>query len=253
MLAFESNPLPITESESATRTVDSLRPIADRVADTAADTAETVRQAIANFYSQISGKTEETAGSISRSVGNGWNATQNTAQSALDRASEIKETAVGGLDFAGDRAVRLARAILATLADPLSDNLQIWFDSHPLWQWFWHHPFVFLSLVLLGLFLLLGLLQAMADLSKKIVIGLLKLPVKLLSFGFRLATRSRLPSAVDLPFSSPDKRLEKLADRLEVLRDEERQILREISAELKGRKNQHFSLENRLTVEDRRP
>lgn len=252
MLAFESTPLPINQPESANPTADPVRNIADRIADFAAEKTESARHSLSEFSTQITEKTGEATDAASRTVGEAWDAVAQTAHSAVDRVSDLKNTATGQIDEIADGANRLSHALLESLAGAFSKNIQTWLDSHPTLDWFWHHPIAFLVLLLAIAVLSLGLLRAIAGWSEIVVIGLLKLPVKLLRGAFQLAARSSGLSRTDTsPFVSPEKRLETLVARLEAIREEEHQILREISAELKSRNNRDFSLERRLTVEDR--
>jgi hypothetical protein len=119
----------------------------------------------------------------------------------------------------GDRPpyLRLMNHLLAPITDPLTD----WLEAHSPWSWLFAHPIALIGVVLLALFLLSGLLSAIAQLTQRLWIGLLRSPWQLTRWIFGKGSQwvKRDPQ--------PD-RLTIVLDRLESLKREEDELLQEV-------------------------
>jgi hypothetical protein len=119
----------------------------------------------------------------------------------------------------GDRPLylRLMNRLLSPVTDPLTD----WLKLHSPWSWLFAHPIALIGVILLALFLLSGLLSAIAQLTQRLWIGLLRSPWQLTRWIFGKGSQwvKRDPQ--------PD-RLTIVLDRLESLKREEDELLQEV-------------------------
>ncbi|MGA7932591.1 MAG: hypothetical protein WCA35_03340 [Kovacikia sp.] len=112
--------------------------------------------------------------------------------------------------------------------------IQKWIDAHPVVGWILEHPLWTLGLVVLGIFLFWGLLKAIAGLSEKIWLFLLSAPLKLGRWLFQLGLnlfRIDIVRAAT-PQTQPDHQTQLigLLRKLEALKQEQDEILKEIKA-----------------------
>lgn len=119
------------------------------------------------------------------------------------------------------------------LLDSLTAPLQDWLSQHPLLQWFVSHPLWLLIAMLAALFLLSGLLRAIAGLTEKLWLALLRLPFILFqtvwrSSLFLLLRPFEKPTVASLTASPAPDRLTEILNRLEALRQEQDELLQEV-------------------------
>lgn len=128
-------------------------------------------------------------------------------------------------------------SLFTSFWDSLTAPVQNWLGQYPVFLWLWTHPLWLVLLVLLVLFLLSGLLRAVAGLTEKLWLALLSLPVTLVRWVWRgslfLLSRPFASKPVmqsSLLHSSVDSadRLTEVLDRLEALRQEQDELLREV-------------------------
>jgi hypothetical protein len=111
----------------------------------------------------------------------------------------------------------------------LSAPFQAWLEQHPILSWLASHPLWLLAIILLTLFLLSGLLRAVASLTEQFWLLLLRLPILMVQWvwqGSLLLLRPIRPKAEP---SAPN-RLAELLERLETLRQEEEDLMQEIKS-----------------------
>lgn len=130
--------------------------------------------------------------------------------------------------------------------ESLTAPVQDWLSQHPLLLWLAAHPLWLLGTVLLLLFLLSGLLRAVASLTEKLWLGLLRLPILLMQWAWRgslfllrrPAAKSGLLGSTELTNPSSD-RLTEVLERLETLRQEQDELMQEVKLLLAAKqKNQ---------------
>ncbi|WNZ25402.1 hypothetical protein HJG54_22810 [Leptolyngbya sp. NK1-12] len=129
-------------------------------------------------------------------------------------------------------------SIVNGLLDSLLTPVQDWLSQYPTLLWLAMHPLWLLGTILLLLFLLSGLLRAIARVTEKLWLWLLMFPVTLVRWLWQgtLFLLSRPFSGKSLPQSSfvnppaletPD-RLTEVLNRLESLRQEQNELLQEV-------------------------
>lgn len=124
--------------------------------------------------------------------------------------------------------------------DSLTAPFQDWLNQHPILLWLATNPLWLLAAVLAVLFLLSGLLRAVAGLTEKLWLALLSFPVNLLRWLWQgivfLLSRPFAPkpvvgaSFVNPPVLNPQDRLTEVLNRLEALRQEQDELLKEVKS-----------------------
>lgn len=110
----------------------------------------------------------------------------------------------------------------------INNAIQNWLDAHPTLSWIVDHPIWTLVLGLLVLFLLWGLLNAIARFTEQFWMVLLRLPVRLSQWLFRGSPKVLMGLLPFQPKEDPKKQLQEVLDRLEELRKEEDQLLEQV-------------------------
>jgi hypothetical protein len=129
---------------------------------------------------------------------------------------------------------RLLQQMTQQLTSSILAPIQAWLLAHPMWHWLLTHPVWLLGLVLLFLFLLVGLLGAIAQLTEAVWLTILQFPFKLAQWVFvgvlmlvKLPFRSKLIASPQ-PSINPDERLTLILNRLEALRQEQDELFDEV-------------------------
>jgi hypothetical protein len=123
------------------------------------------------------------------------------------------------------------QTLLNSLWQSLVAPLQDWINQHPLVAGLVAHPLWLLAAVLLTVFLAAGLLRAVAGLTEQFWLLLLKLPIWGVQASWRgsiLLLRLILPAAKSSASKPASQRLSEVLTRLEALRQEENELMREL-------------------------
>jgi hypothetical protein len=129
-------------------------------------------------------------------------------------------------------------SIVNGLLDSLLTPVQDWLSQYPLFLWLATHPLWLLAVILLVLFLLSGLLRVIAGLTEKLWLALLMFPVTLVRWLWQgmtflisrpFASKSVTQSGfVNPPTLDTPDRLTEALNRLETLRQEQDELLKEV-------------------------
>lgn len=121
-------------------------------------------------------------------------------------------------------------SLLDRLLSSIRSPIQDWLMSHPFWNWWLTHPLWLLVAIVFALFLLVGLLGAIARLTEKIWLAVLQAPFQLTRWIFW-----GVLSLLQIPFTpkasateNQQERLLTLLNRLETMRQEQEDVLREV-------------------------
>lgn len=129
----------------------------------------------------------------------------------------------------------IANSILNAFLSPIQE----WLSQHPQIGWFLTNPGWLLVVLVVALFLLSGLLRAVASLTEKLWLGLLKLPIRLVQWvwqgSFFLLRRPLAKPPVQLNLTgeseqSASERLTEVLERLELLRREQDELMQEMKS-----------------------
>lgn len=137
---------------------------------------------------------------------------------------------------------------VTSLWDTAIQPIQDWLARYPVMVWLLEHPFWLLSTLLFCLFLLAGLLRAVARLTEQLWLALLRLPLTLVQWIWRgtlllwrpvtaksVIAKASLTESACLNSSS---RLTEVLERLEVLRQEEQELMQEMKTLLRAQQDQ---------------
>lgn len=134
------------------------------------------------------------------------------------------------MDFERGLSNRFIHDLWAGLTAPI----QTWLGHHPIAQWLFAHPLWLVVLAGLAILLLVGLFGAIGRMTEKLWLVVLLAPFRLIFWGLnQLAKLVRFvfglkpaPAAA----AKPQERLSEILDRLELLRQEQDELLREVKA-----------------------
>jgi hypothetical protein len=116
----------------------------------------------------------------------------------------------------------------------ITTPVQNWIDAHPVVAWTLEHPIWTIGLIVVAIFLFWGLLKAIASLSERIWILLLAAPLRLGRWLFQLGFslfRLAPPQAITAQNQSDERsQLINLLSKLETLKQEQDEIVKEIKA-----------------------
>lgn len=125
----------------------------------------------------------------------------------------------------------LGGAAVTKVQTTIADMVNTWMLNHPYTAWFVAHPLITAGLVVVLLIVLRGLLGAIGQLTERIWLAILRLPITLtkwfLVLGTRLFNRATLPQPEQ---PSTHQQLSALIDRLEALKQEQDELLQQVKA-----------------------
>jgi hypothetical protein len=116
----------------------------------------------------------------------------------------------------------------SSLGHATATLLQDWVAEHPMLAWGMSHPLWAIALLLLVLFLLWGLLQAIAQFAAGVWLGLGRLPIHLfrgIGIGFLWMLRQTPPTQTP---PTPKQKMAELLAELERVQQEEQRLTKEI-------------------------
>jgi hypothetical protein len=133
-------------------------------------------------------------------------------------------------------------SILNSILNAFLSPIQEWLSQHPQIGWLLANPVWLLVALIVALFLLSGLLRAVASLTEKLWLGLLKLPIRLVQWTWRgsllllrrpfakppQTVQPNLIGQTEQPKESASERLTEVLERLELLRREQDELMQEI-------------------------
>ncbi|MGQ9871435.1 hypothetical protein [Leptodesmis sp.] len=129
---------------------------------------------------------------------------------------------------------QLANGVVEGLQNTVFASFQNWLGTHPVVAWMVHHPIPTLVLGVLLLLLFWGLVRAIAQLTERIWITILQVPLKLSLWFWVWITRPLQKVALVKPMQppvppspTPQTQLVEILARLEVLYQEQSQLMKE--------------------------
>ena len=124
------------------------------------------------------------------------------------------------------------KKFLGDFWDSLTQPMQDWLLAHPYGKWLLIHPLWAIGLVLIALLLLFGLFGAIAQLTQKLWIILLRSPLLLVGWVVlglvQLAKIPFKPKGALPAAETKQQRLTEILDRLDALKREQDELLQEV-------------------------
>ncbi|WP_234708749.1 MULTISPECIES: hypothetical protein [Kamptonema] len=226
------NSLSEVTNQAVTRVSETTNKAVDAVTHSAATAKETLTQATNSAVTTLN---------------------QTTSQ-AVDSVNQAKEKAKASLQDSIHQAENISSAASDTLQNAINASVKNWVDSHPLIFWLVSHPLIALALLLLSIFIILGLFQALGSFFARGWLSILQLPGKFIQGVFTVGSKSvsnlggvavnSLVSrnlgennnlslqlnGVQSNSSESQERLANILTRLEAIRQEQNQLLQEAEA-----------------------
>lgn len=197
----------------------------------------------ANNVNQITTKTVEAIAEKAKQAEDSWLVTSHKITSSLeDNLQKVEQ-------LSNTLSIEIERSINSLINQQLS-NLHNWINEHPVIAWVlkiltWsiNHPILSLIAFLLVIFMIWQLFKVFGRLLEQGLLATLSAPFKffapLLKFSFKPLTSLKGNSKVTPTFNSYNKqdRLNKLLSRLEAIKQEQDNILQEITAIVSANSN----------------
>jgi hypothetical protein len=123
--------------------------------------------------------------------------------------------------------------VIDSVQTAIASSIESWLDQHPTVDWAVSHPLWVVVIFLLSFFLLWGFLKAIAHFAERVWLALFRFPFMLGQWLFGLAVQILRPSnspADVISEDHPQQKLMILFNRLETIRQEQDDLMREIQA-----------------------
>ncbi|GAB4350401.1 MAG: hypothetical protein OHK0047_44420 [Leptolyngbyaceae cyanobacterium] len=150
---------------------------------------------------------------------------------SLDPVTQSLQSVKGTLTGATNQ---LANGVAEGLQNTVVASFQDWLAVHPVIAWMVHHPILTLVLGVVLLLLFWGLVRAIAQLTERIWITILQVPLKLSLWFWAWISRPlqkmalvKLAQPPVPPSPTPQTQLVEILARLEVLYQEQSQLIKE--------------------------
>jgi len=255
-------------SKTAGNTVNTIVEITDQtnnsLAETANKTANIVTDATNKTFSTVAETAQQTKISVTETAGNVVNAANEATTQML---SNLEKKGENGRAFLGDTlqtAENLNNSISTKLENAIStvinhqiDAVKVWIEAHPALSWatkalLWgvNHPIFSLIILVVSIFILIQFIKASGRFVEQVFLSTLKAPFKFGQFLFSLRHKS-LSKLRDTEFKSKQhedkvlalnpsisssishehkERLVKILARMDAIKQEQNELLQEITA-----------------------
>jgi len=175
-------------------------------------------------------------------------------KSGCSRVTQATEKAQASLQNSIDQAENISGAASDAIQSAIDAIVKNWMDSHPAIFWLVSHPLIGLAMLLLFILIILGLFQALGSFFAEGWLSILQIPGKFIQGVFSVGSKSvsnlggvavnslvsRNPglhnnsalqlSGVESNSLESQERLANILTRLEAIRQEQNQLLQEVSA-----------------------
>lgn len=210
----------LDESTGQLRTsfLDATGEATSRITDATSRTASTFKET-----------TEQATGALN-------DATQVVVHQLNDATSSITQTAEKtkvALDETLQKTEHLSGVVANSVQDFVATSIKTWMTEHPMISWVIAHPLWTIALVLLALLLCWSLLGAIAQFTQQVWLFILQAPLKLMQAlpksAFQLLKRADTLQSMTLNAQQDtQKRLPAILNRLEMLRQEQEILMKEV-------------------------
>jgi ElaB/YqjD/DUF883 family membrane-anchored ribosome-binding protein len=262
-------------SETTNSAASAVSQVTSQALETLAETAEKAKNSLSEATSKaitsVSETTSQAVGAVAETADKAKDAISQTTNYAVTTVnqvtnqaavtvSEVTEKAKTSLEDTLQQAEELNHSFSETVRAAISSSIKDWTDSHTLVLWGISHPILSLAIILVASFIIVGFFQAFSSLFEEAWLFILKSPGKLvrgaLNFGSKsvmdggkVAANKRFSvkpverdnynwdmSGIESLSLNSQERLSKIFTRLEEIKKEESQLLKEVTALLKAGK-----------------
>jgi hypothetical protein len=166
------------------------------------------------------------------------NRATNTLTEATHKAVDSVNETVGQAKLAGQDTLQSSKYPNEITANAMNNAIgsfvQQWMNEHPLIAWLSSHPLWTVILLIFVLFLLSGLLRAIAYFFEQVWVFLLQSPLKLGRWLLGISSQSvkhivaPKPTSLELKGEDKQERLNHILNRLEAIKQEQDVLLQEV-------------------------
>ncbi len=234
-------------AETTKKASNSLSEVANQAVTRVSETTNKAVDAVS--HSAITAK--ET---ITQTTNSAVNTLNQTTSQAVDSVTQATEKAKASLQDSLDKAENISGATSDAIKSAIYTTTKDWMDSHPIILWLVSHPLIGLAILLLFILIILGLFQALGSFFTEGWLFILQTPGKFIQGVFSVGSKSvsnlggltvnSLVSnnpglnnnsglqvrVVESNSLDSQERLANILSRLEVIRQEQSQLLEEVSA-----------------------
>ncbi len=195
---------------------------------------ERTSQSIENI-SQIK---EHAKTSFTKTIDNTFSNVTETTDQLVNGITTAKITLQDSLQKNIEKIDNLNQILSDGIQASINSSLNSWINAHPRLVWLIDHPLQGLLILLVGIFLFLGLLKAISDITARFWLLILTYPFKLISSKLKLISKSFQKDnkkAVSVSEVTIDQqKLVAILNRLESIRQEQDLLLQEVICLLKS-------------------
>lgn len=240
-----------TVAEVTDKAKGSLSQTAEKTSDIVAEKTSkaiyTFTQTAEYAKNSLTQTAEKAADNVSLASGKAVNTIAETAKQAEDSLVETFEKSKNSLEDTIQKAEQLSATASTAIENAVNDfinhrldTLNTWIDSHPTISWtiksvIWgvNHPIYSIIIILLTIFIIWQLIKTFGRVIEKGLLVTLTAPFKfiqsLFKSNFKPLAIFTANSASDLSLQPNKERLVKLLTRLEVIKQEQNDILQQIT------------------------
>jgi len=197
--------------------------------DATGEAASRITDATNRTASAFKETTEQATGALN-------DATHDVVHKLNDATSSITQTAEKtkvALDETLQKTEQLSGVVANSIQDFVITSIKTWMTEHPMMSWVIDHPLWTIALVLLALLLCWSLLGAIAQFAQQVWLFILQAPLKLMQelpkSAFQLLKRADTLQSMTLNAQQDaQKRLPEILNRLEMLRQEQEILMKEV-------------------------
>lgn len=249
--------------------VNAVNKATNNALGTVAETTEKARNSLSEVANQAVNRVSETTNkavdavshsattakeTITQTTNSAVNTLNQTTSQAVDSVTQATEKAKISLEDSIHKAGNMSDAASNAIQSAINGTVKDWIDSNPVIFWLVSHPLIGLAMVLLFILTVLGFFQALGSLFAQGWLFILQSPVKfmqgVLSVGSKSVSNVGGVAVNSLVSKNPEdknnsalqlrgvesnslesqERLANILTRLEAIRQEQNQLLEEVSA-----------------------
>lgn len=227
-------------TEKVEKAVNSTSQATAQAKSSLSETADKAKEALTQT-------TNSAVNSVNQATNSAVDTLNQTTSQAVDSVTQATEKAKASLQDSLDKAENISGAASDAIKSAIYTTTKDWMDAHPVILWLVSHPLMGLAILLLFVLMILGLFQALGSFFTEGWLLILQSPGKFIQGVFSVGSKSvnnlggvtvnslvssdpGLNNNSALHSLDSQERLANILMRLEAIRQEQSQLLKEVSA-----------------------
>ncbi|MDF0557045.1 hypothetical protein PY364_28505 [Kamptonema sp. UHCC 0994] len=173
----------VTVTEKSEKARHSLSEVANQAVTRVSETTNKAVDAISH-------STATAKESITHATSSAVNTLNQTTSQAVDTVNQATEKAKASLQDSIHKAENISSAASDTIQNAINASVKEWINSHPFIFWLVSHPLIALAMLLLSIFIILGLFQALGSFFARGWLSILQIPGKFIQVVFTVGSKS---------------------------------------------------------------